>query len=399
MESELKPICPARLLDALDGIKQVGRALLDVCIAQEVPVYVRIPSKIQVHIFGHDAFKGGPCVDIDNDPFDDTDRILIDYSFTDGVIVDARMKFLRLAREDLMQLRDQGQIKLRQFKSGGLVLRGRRPSPGSERRLPTDSQVRLQIMRKRLDGYSEPGQFIDEYELINFDLGRLVYSQPPDPVDVFGNGAVEAALRIQNGNLYFDVEDISRMRGWVVARLQVEDRWGHRIDAPVVYLIYQAAKYFSDKAYTAAAAKAWLSENDSQGCFSKMSKALDYAAQLINRNPRKKSVENGDKLQLDRIIRNETGNDYTESFASNRLSLLLLATDAWLHDKNNPELEPFLARENGLWEFLKSLGFTTTENTGVVKGKERNPPPKDNHQTNAWECQVGYLQRIIEYRP
>ena len=92
MELDLKPICPARLLDALKGIKQVERVLLDVCIAQGVSVYVRIPSKIQVHILGHDKFKGGPCIDIDNDPFDDVSKILIDYSFTGGVVFDARRR-------------------------------------------------------------------------------------------------------------------------------------------------------------------------------------------------------------------------------------------------------------------------------------------------------------------
>lgn len=397
MELEPKPICPARLLDALKGIKQFERALLDVCIAQDVSVYVRIPSKIQVHIFGHDDFKVGPCVDIDNDPFEDTSKILIDYSFAGGVVVDARMKFLRLAEADLVLLRDHGQVNLRQFESGGLIWRNRRPSPGGEPRTPIDSEARLRILRRRQDGYSGQYSFIDEYGLIDFRLGNLVYSQPPEP-NVISDRTRDATLRVRSGNLYFDVGDISKMRDRVAARLRVEDRWGHRVDAPVVYLIYQAAKYFADKKYTAAAAKAWLSENDTQGFFSKMSKALDYAGQLINRNPNKKSVEGGDKLKLNKIMRNETGNDYTESFGSNRLSLLLLATDVWLHDKKHPEIEPFLPN-GGLWEYLKGLGFTTTENTGVVKGKDRSAPPKDGHQINLLECQVGYLQRIIEYKP
>ncbi|MGH8075227.1 MAG: hypothetical protein ACREO4_14350 [Lysobacter sp.] len=392
MELEPKPICPARLLDAPKGIKQPERALLDACIAHGVSVYVRVPSKVQVHILGHDAFKGGPCIDIDNDPFDDTSRILIDYSFAgSGVIVDARMKFLRLAKADLILLRDQGQVTLRQFESGGLIWRDRRPATGSKQRLSVDSRARLRAMRRRLDGYVDQCKFDDEYELVNFDLGRLGNSQSTGPADLLGNSTVEAKLTVKTGNLYFDVDDIPKVRDLVVARLRVEDRWGHRVDAPAVYLIYQAAKHFSDREYTFAAAKTWLSENDTQGYFSKMSKALDYAAQLINRNPRKKSADNGDKLQLDRIIKNETGNDYTEIFASNRLSLLLLATDAWLHDKKQPEVDPYLPN-GGLWNYLKGLGFTTTENTGVVK---ENP----KGQTNPWECQVGYLQRIIENRP
>jgi hypothetical protein len=163
-------------------------------------------------------------------------------------------------------------------------------------------------------------------------------------------------------------------------------------------LIYRAAQHFADKKYSFKAAKEWIRENDEKGLFEAREKALDYAARLINRNPTKKSVESAKVLRVDKITHNETGKDYTESAASNRLRLLHLATDCWIHDKKFPSA-PFLPKKGGLWAYLRGLGFKTPEDTGVVKGKDRSSKAKDDHVVSAKECQVEYLRWIIESHP
>ena len=371
MKKEVKRIHPTPLLDAVEGIKNAEARLIDGCISQGIFAYVAIPQEMAALTLGVPGYSGVVTDLADDELGEDGSRILVDYSFVDSLIIDLRLRFVQLAVSDLRLLRDGGEVKNSEFTNGGLM--------------PAEiSDDKLLSAEKR------------GYELKAFDRCRIVrHTKSSDPFDE-SNGPVE--LMIKLGDLLVDRTDVSRIRGGILAALEVEDRWGHRDEAPVVHLIYRAAQHFADKEYTFEAAKDWLQGNDLKGYFKKKSKALNYAAWLINRDSNKKSVERENTLALKKITENEMGRDYTETIASSRLSLLHLATDCWIRDKKNPDKKPYLPK-GGLWEFLQSLGFTTTENTGVVKGKERNPKAKDDHVTNAKECQVEYLRQIIESNP
>jgi len=354
---KVQHVQPSTLLDAAEGIADVSGRLFDACISEEIPVYVRIPQHfvaVTLGVAGHT----GVWSDVSGDELGDGSRILVDYSSDGEAVVDHRMEFVRVDVSDLERLRDGLTVEQGEFWSGGLLRRG---------------------------GAS--------FELVDFDNCRTARRGSLWDTDF---GLSHAAVTIKVSEVFVDLEDVPRVRASLLAEIEIEDRWGHREAAPAVHLIYRAAQYFADKKYSFRAAKEWIRENDVKGLLEGREKALDYAARLINRNPRKKSAESREVLRIDKITNNEMGKDYRESIASNRLSLLHLATDCWIHDKKHPQNSRL--PKGGLPEYLRGLGFTIPDDTGVVKGKERNPRAQDDHVVNPMECQVEYLRLIIEIR-
>lgn len=359
---DVKRIHLTPLLDAVEGIKNVEDRSVNECISQGISVYFAIPPKMVAQTIG---MPSGVVADLDDDElYEDGSRILIDYAHVDSLVTDYRLKFVRLAMSDLGPLRDKGEVTAGEFTNGGLMS----AKISSFELLPGESRG---------------------YELQDYGRCRLLrYKKDRDP---FGESDSAVKLLIKLVDLLVDREDVPRIRGEILAALAVEDRWGHRDEAPVVHLIYRAAQHFSDKEYSAALASEWLKENDLKGFFDRKDKALDYAANLINRNPRKKSIERGDTLDLNKITSNKVGKNYTEEkVASNRLSLLHLATDYWIHDNKHLEEKSFLP-EGGLWDFLRSVGFKTTEDTNLT-----GDDGKKKVNSNRLECQVAFLESIIK---
>lgn len=351
---------PTALIDAAEGIADVDAKLLNACIKREVQVYVRVPQGFVATTLGIAGYTGVLLDSSDDEQEDDGSRIVLDYTSVGAQVADYRMEYIRLAASDLELLREKKEATLAEFSCGGLI-----PQYG-------------------------PG-----YAFVEFEDCRIAHRG--STTDPFNDSRPPVALTIDVSKLFVDLESLPQIRQLVQAELRVEDRWGHREDAPAVHLIYRAAQHFATEKYTFKAAKAWLCENDTKGLFEGKSKALDYAARLINRSPTKKSVESGTVLELNKISRNVMNRDYREPVASNRLSLLHLATDCWVHDRKYPSEPRFLVPD--LSGFLHDLGFTKPDDTGVVKGKERNVKAAADHRVNPLECQVEYLSAIIESRP
>lgn len=355
MKVEAKRIHPVPLLDAAEGDEEIQTRLLNECVSQEISVFVAIPHKMVVQTLGMAGHSGVVANLDDDETYEDSSQPLIDYSSFDSPVIDCRLRFVRLSASDLKQPIELTEVKIGEFTNGGLAPAG---------------------MRDR-----------SCYELKDFGRCRVLrHAEDSDP---FGQpSAAELTIRLRD--LFVDREDVLRIQGGILAALKSEDRWGHRKEAPIVHLIYRAAQNFSDTEYTFKAAKEWLQSNDINGFFVGKGKALDYAARLINRSPNKKSAEAEDGLRLEKITKNETKKDYTESIASNRLRLLHLATDCWVHDRKNLEEKPLLPK-GGLWDFLRDLGFKTTEDTKLTGGDG-----KKKISGNKRECQVAYLEDIIE---
>lgn len=367
MKTVQKTIDPAPLVEAVSGINNAGNRAIIACVSLGIPVYVRVPSEVMLRVRGIKSPEESNG-EWSADSFEDVDQ-KFDLALSQGDELVSEIRLVRVPASDLSALSDGRTPRRGVFKNCGLV--------------------RTPIGPISLEDLEDFWNQRDRYCLVEFDTCRVVRPQ--------GAFLVPDDIAIEAEKLLIDIRDIERVREKVLATLDKEDPWGHRVEAPVVFLIYRAACYFADKKFTAKNVEQWLVEQDKEtGYFEKKSKALEYAAQLINRNPRKKQVEMHPTLTLGMLDNAKTGRSYIDDVASNRLRLLLLATDCWIHDKNEPDEEPYLTK--GLWKFLHSLGFTTPADTRVVKGKERSNynPSRATNETSNWECQVGYLWQIIE---
>lgn len=357
---------PTPLVEAVCGINNAENRAITACVSSGISVYVRVPSELMLRVRGIKSAESRSS-EWDANVADNANQEF-GLALSDDEKLVGEISFLKVPFSDLSLLTVGSPLKRGVFKHCGVARYPIGPIP--------------------LEDVEDFWNQRDQYCLVQFDKCRVVRRQ--------GAFLVPDDICIEAENLCIDIQDVERVRAKVRDVLDKEDPWGHRHEAPVVFLLYRAACFFSDKNATAKDVEQWLLEQDRETrYFEKKGKALEYAAQLINRNPKKWQVETSPTLTLAVLNNSKTGKSYVDDVASNRLRLLLLATDYWIHDKNKPAEEPFLT--NGLWKFLRSLGFTIPADTGVSKGKNRSAydPSKPINKTSKWECQVAYLWQII----
>lgn len=205
--------------------------------------------------------------------------------------------------------------------------------------------------------------------------------------------ARDASLLVRPSDLRIFAEDFDRVEKFLMEDLRLHDPWNHRIRAPAVFLIYRAARHFAQHPYSAKAALDWLKRHDRYGLFTGHAKALAYAANLINKNPKQPSIE-GDELALEKIRENELSRDYSDVVCSNRLSLLLLATDVWLEQKADSNL--CLLPRAGLSGYLAGLGFPAFKSAKLAKKREDAGRPTTSTRLSAQENPCRYLEIVIQ---
>lgn len=237
------------------------------------------------------------------------------------------VRYVQLDPSDVVSLRDAGAVDVREFYHGGLAHM-------TNGLLLMDFWSGL-ICVERSDPVSPKPISLFSVRLSPYNV---------DPVE----------QRYGLDDLFVSADDVRRLQreGGVV-----KDRWGHKDAAPSVFLVYKAAHYVARNGYNQEKVVEWLQAHDEQDVFTK--KVAEFAARLIKKDA---AIKSSGKTQLEESFRlisdNELGKDYREDIASNRLSLLHLATDTWLHDQKNPSAEPLLPPKGGVRAFLANLGFS-----------------------------------------
>lgn len=165
----------------------------------------------------------------------------------------------------------------------------------------------------------------------------------------------------------------------------IKDRYEHRIKAPAVYALYEAAKLYAGDKHNADEIRKQLLSYP-KGVF--RGKILNYAVQIVKKGSARVPLEKDADGSFEKsLLDNDLGISYLDDDLSRRVRLLLLATDYWIHHLHCEH--PHKSQTAQLDEFLTNVGFTTVETTRVKKGKDEKKFPNPN------ECQVEYLKRII----
>lgn len=328
------------LLDAVESLENAGDAserLLELCIEQSITSYINVP-------LGHVAvvyrrvrkelkrllFKTGrPVVQFKSDPF-----------------IAGHIKYVELDIDNLRGIRDAGAVAVDSFLHGGL-------EAGKSGLLPVPFEYCVIQMDSRHPFSADKGFFPESL------LEGQVYP-------------IERTIRLSD--VLIAREDAQALRKLLAAVIEIPDKWGHKEEAPSVFLIYQAAHEFEGKSHNYKAVAEWLMAHDRHGVFTV--KIAEFAGRLIKKDVRiKQKGLRPSRLAFDKISNNVMKKDYTEAIASDRLSLLHLATDCWIHDRENPLGPKFVPGR--LDQLLFDLGFEESEKDPLTS-------------------QVEFLRRVIE---
>lgn len=339
-ENDVGPIRLVSLLSAIEGIDERVHAnkLLDLCIEKLVKSYFSVPP-------GHAAVVYRLVNKQKKQLLFGPDETIITLKKSPAII--REIKRVGLDPADLRNIRDAGVAVVGGFLHGGLAV-----GKAGLFHWPFEYCV----IRKDMPNPFGTDKGLSLPETL---LEGLVFP-------------IEQKIRLED--VFVAAEDAKRLRQ-AVAGEEIQDKWGHKEAAPSVFLIYRAAHEFSDKKHNYEDVAEWLMEHDKNEVFT--IKVAEFAGRLIKKDVRiKKKDLKPNRLAIDKISNNEMGKDYSEAVASQRLSLLHLATDCWIHDKSYPANQKALP-EGGLDQCLWDLGF-------------------DESEKDATTSQVGLLARVIQ---
>ena len=345
-------ITPIRLIPLsevvtdIDDVDDIERRVLDLCIAQRVPTFIITPSNTVAVAYEWVKSEKPILMRVGEAEDGEARTLPVGHIYPINPVANTSVAYLGLDASDLKEIRDASRITKEWFSSGLKA----HPRGGFEREL--------------YEGVSlcRPP---------HLDL-RAEYPLRPE------DAQKRLVFQVKVADIFVSVDSISMLKRDLRAASSVVDRWGHKEDAPSVFLIYSAAQKFAGAKYDFDAIREWLIANDKNKVFK--GKIADFAARLIKKDVviKRKKLQ-PDRIARDKIVKNALGRNYTEDVASDRLSLLHLATDSWLHDKRNPGGSQAIPGRN-LRGFLFDLGFEDS-----VKDSQ--------------ECQVAYLCRVIENVP
>lgn len=329
-----------------DDVEDVEGKVLDICISHRVSTFIATPSNA-VAVCYQWVKSDKPVLMRVSEGEDGKPRTIpIGNTYPVRPVANADIVYLELDVADLRGVRDASRVTKEWF-TWGLKAH---PHGGFKR----DVHERLSLCRPpHLDIRAE-------YPLRAEDAQKRL------------------SVRVKVADILVGVDKVSVLKRELRVASSFVDRWGHKDDAPSVFLIYSAAQRFAGERYDFDAIREWLIAKDKNKVFK--GKIADFAARLIKKDVviKRKGLQ-PDRLAREKIINNALGKNYAEDVASDRLCLLHLAADSWLHDKRNPGRSRTIPGGD-LRGFLFDLGFEDS-----VKD------PK--------ECQVEYLRRVIENVP
>ena len=338
------------VLGELSDVDNASDKLLALCIGRPVHAYIAVPPGHVVIEHPYAIIKKPTMADAvlrgDHRPT---------ASNISRTALRRSVSFLRLSNFDLRQLRASGAVVVGEFYEGGL------------------SQF--------MNGYG--GYKLNHSVLVNGSFPHLSDGQP-----VYLEPTRNKGVGIGLNDVFLD----ARIKGHALELLAemtssahvIEDRYGHRVKAPAVLALYQAAKLHAGDKYNEEEIRKLLGSYTPKGIFN--GKTLDYAVKMVKKGSTRVPQEKDKDGSFEKaLLDNGPDGSYLDDDLSRRVRLFLLATDCWIHRLQCER--PHKSKSGPLDKILIDLGFTSVENTRVKKGEKRAPNPN--------ESQVEYLKRII----
>ena len=266
--------------------KDASISLIQICIEKSIEAYVRVPPGLEVVSYAHVIKETRPGL---SGVSNHRPRLKLHPE------VSHQISLLRLDASDLLQLRDTGEAEIEEFMNGGLVSHEAGLVPVS---------LKYGVLQK---------------------VSPLAHSAGgvrQRPVRVLEGQVYPRRVRIQIEDVLVSTSDEAALRT-LVGAASVTDKWGHAESAPSVFLAYQ----ISQEPYDFETAKTALVNRDKHDVY------IDAIAETVARLMKvgvRPIAERG--FALGYIAKNPLGKDYSDPALSKRMSLLLLATDCWIHD-------------------------------------------------------------------
>lgn len=280
------PIRLVPLVSAGEGVddRQVNDRLLALCIERSVQGFVRVPRGHVAVVYSHVIKKPGRTLF-------GPGRTVVTYK--SGPAIDRQIIYLGLDNADIRELRDSGEAVIDAFVNDGLASwnKGLFPWP-----------IKYCVIQRDL-----PNPFV---------AGGGMFREPLTEGVVY---PVVQNVRLKDVLVTAEVAD--ELRGYL--NPEIPDKWGHKVEAPSVFRVYQC----SQRDYDSEAIQIELLK-DQSGVFTKA--GAEAVAMIIKQDVRGNAVKG---IAVEKITNNEVGKVYSDASLSKRMSLLLLATDCWIHDR------------------------------------------------------------------
>lgn len=271
----------------IDNLEDAKLPLLNLCVQKSIRGYLRVPSGHVAVIYRY--AKKEPSRSL----FGRGKPVL---AFKRGPVVARQVRFVGLDVADIQDIRDARSTTVEGFLHGGLeaVRDGLLPIPF-------------------------------EYAVVQKDYPNSFAADRGFQAETLLEGQVyPITAPIGVGDVLVAVEDANELRK-LLGAMSFQDKWGHKKTAPNVFLVYRV----SQDPYDLDGITETLIANDPHKIFDQANATT--VARIIKINVRPNAER---KMALHKISKNETGKDYTDPTLSKRISLLLLATDCWIHDRS-----------------------------------------------------------------
>lgn len=267
------------------GSREVADLLLSLCLERSIRAYFRVPEGLVAVTYRHVTRDSG--------------RMLLgpgrgEIAYKHGPMANRSIKYLGLNKVDVQAVRDAGYTTIASFQNDGLTVVEEGLHPIS---------VEYSVIRKDVVPYSHP-VLLGMYSLREREV---------DPITV--------SLRVTD--VLVSIQDVATLRH-LIGKRHVDDKWGHREAAPSVFLAYR----LSQDPYDFDGVMKGLIDEDPEGFFNRAIATTMARIMKIDVRP---GAERG--IVVGKIADNEMGKDYSDPTLSKRMSLLLLATDCWIHDE------------------------------------------------------------------
>lgn len=267
------------------GSRGVADLLLSLCLERSIRAYFRVPEGLVAVSYSYVTRDRG--------------RMLFgpgkgEIAYKHEPVADRSIKYLGLDEVNLQDVRDAGFATIEVFQNDGM-------SVAKGGLLPV--RVEYGVIRKDVVPNSRTAPF-GMYSLLEWEV---------NPVPV--------SLRIPD--VLVSVQDVALLRSLIEKR-HVHDKWGHREAAPSVFLAYR----MSQEPYNFEGVTKALIDEDPEEIFNR---AIASTMARIMKMDVRPNAERG--IAVEKIANNEMGKDYSDPMLSKRMSLLLLATDCWIHDE------------------------------------------------------------------
>lgn len=272
--------------DDIDNLEDAKLPLLNLCVQKSISGYLRVsPGHVAV-IYRY--VKKEPSRSL----FGGAKPVL---AFKRGPVVARQVRFVALDVMDIQEIRDAGSATVEGFLHGGL------------------EAVRDGLL---------PVLF--EYAVVQKDHPNPFAADRGFRAETLLEGQVyPITTAVTLADILVTVDDAKALQD-ALGALSFKDRWGHKDAAPSVYLVYRV----SQDPYDRKEIVRTLIANDKAKIFSR---AIATTVARILKVDVRENAES--ELAVGRISQNQIGKDYGDPGLSKRMSLLLLATDCWIHDE------------------------------------------------------------------